>query len=397
MKDVFRCALKSLSRKWGRTILTVCSIAVGVTMVVIVSFISGAGKLVVNNELESMGISGLSVSTNAMAGHTGAEGLTASNLETIRELSGVDTAMPLMIQYSTSVLRDTQSNALICGLDSGAKQVISLKLKHGRLISKSDVRASAMVCVVDETVAKEAYRRGNVTGKSILLQINGMMEEFTIVGVSEAGSSLLQNVVEFIPGMVYIPYTTMQALSGRDNFDQIAVRVGDGADVARTESRILDSLERTTGLSGYYRTDNLAAQRDQLTSLMDVVTLILTAISGISLIVSGLGIMTIMLVSVNERTREIGVKKAIGASRGRVLLEFLSESVIISLLGSGAGILLGGAVSLLGLSLMGVTAPIDLGGLLGLVGFAVVTGAVFGVYPAIKASRLKPVDALRME
>ncbi|MCI8554668.1 MAG: ABC transporter permease, partial [Clostridiales bacterium] len=262
MKEIFFCALKSLSRKRGRTLLTVCSIAVGVTMVVIVSFISGAGKNVVNHELESMGISGLSVSTNAAVSDQAEGGLTASQLETIRSLSDVETAMPLMIHYSTSVLRDTQSSSLICGLDSGARQVISLKLRYGRLISKSDVRSAAMVCVVDETVAKEAYRRSNITGKTILLQINGVMEEFTIVGISEAGSSLLQNVTDLIPGMIYIPYTTLQALSGRDTFDQIAVRVESGADVSRTESRILHTLERSTGLSGYYRTDNLAAQRD---------------------------------------------------------------------------------------------------------------------------------------
>ena len=393
MGEIFRCAMKSLSRKRARTWLTVCSIAVGVTMVVIVSFISSAGKSVVNEELESMGISGLSVS--CAGGQS--QGLSEENLVSIRNLSGVETAMPLMIEYSSSRLRDTVNDTLICGLDSGARQVISLKLKHGRLISRGDVQAGSMVCVVDETVAREAYHRENITGKTIDLKIGGLTESFTIIGVTEAGSSLLQNVVDFIPGMGYIPYTTLQNLTGRDSFDQIAVRVGTAANVERVENNILRTLEGSTGLTGAYRTDNLAAQRDQLTGLMDIVTLVLTVISGISLIVSGLGIMTIMLVSVNERTREIGTKKAIGATRRRILLEFLSEAVMISLGGSLCGIVLGSAISVLGLVLLGVPVPFNWQGMLLLIAFAVMTGAVFGVYPAMKASRLKPVDALRME
>lgn len=391
MGEILRCAIKSLSRKRARTWLTVCSIAVGVTMVVIVSFISSAGKSVVNEELENMGISGLSVSCG-----TGQAGLSEDNLYSIRNLAGVETAMPLMIEYSTSQLRDTSNSTLICGLDSGARQVISLELKHGRLISRGDVQAGAMVCVVDETVALEAYSRENITGKTIDLQIGGMTETFTIIGVTEAGSSLLQNVVDLIPGMVYVPYTTLQNLTGRDSFDQIAVRVGEGADVERVESNILHTLEGSSGTDGY-RTDNLAAQRDQLTGLMDIVTVVLTVISGISLVVSGLGIMTIMLVSVKERTREIGTKKAIGATKKRILMEFLTEAVVISLGGSVCGILLGSAVSAAGLFFLGAPIPFDWQGMLLLIAFSVFTGAVFGVYPAMKAAKLKPVDALRME
>ena len=186
-------------------------------------------------------------------------------------------------------------------------------------------------------------------------------------------------------------------MTGREDFDQIAVRVSAGADVAGEEQRIVSALERTSGLKGFFRTDNLAMQKERLSGLMDIVTLILTAISGISLLVSGLGIMTIMLVSVNERTREIGIKKAIGASRSRILFEFLAEAVIISLLGSVVGILIGSAACAAGMSLMGIAASWDIRGFFILIGFAVAVGGVFGVYPAIKAARMRPVEALRME
>lgn len=389
MRDILQCAWKSLSRKWLRTLLTISGIMVGVVMVVIVSAISTVGKRAVNAELDSMGMNGLSVSMESGA-------LSMENLEVIRRLSGVETAMPLMIEYSTSLLGNVSDSTLICGIDSGARQVISLQLRHGRLITTGDVRAGARVCMLDETVAKAAYGRSNIVGKTIQLSVGGAMEEFTIIGVTETGSSLLQNIVEFIPGMVYIPYTTLQNLTGRDGLNQIAVRISERENVEQAESRIVQALERSSGQSGY-RTDNLAAQKERLGSLMDIVTLILTAISGISLLVSGLGIMTIMLVSVTERTREIGIKKAIGASRRRILMEFLAEAMIISFLGGAFGILLGYGAVTIGMALMGVLPVIEGGTIVFLLLFSMATGVLFGVYPAVKASRLRPVDALRME
>lgn len=389
MGDILSSAFKSLRRKWVHTLLTVSGITVGVIMVVIVSLIGNAGKAVVNQELENMGMSGLSVSTE------NASGLSPDDLSAIRQMRSVEEAMPLMIEFSTSRLGTGVHNAMICGIDAGAHQVISLEKRHGRLISRGDVQSAAAVCVVDETVARDSYGRTNIVGKTLTLQINGLEEPFTIIGVTATGSSLLQNITEFIPGMVYIPYTTMQNLTGRDTFDQIAVRMEPDANLDQTQTTIVSTLERINGQDGTFRTDNLAAQRDRLSGLMDIVSLVLTAISGISLLVSGLGIMTIMLVSVNERTREIGVKKAIGASNSRILFEFLAESVILSLLGSLAGILLGGGGCWIALQAFGVSMSISLSPLLGLIAFSVLLGGTFGVYPAIKAARLRPVDALR--
>ena len=392
MRDVLVCAFKSLSRKWSRTLLTVSGITVGVAMVAIISMIASLGRTAVNAELDSLGVSGLSVST---AGD--GTMLSARDLETIRGLSAVETAMPLLVEFSGSTLRDNTDKSLICGIDAGATQAISLTLKHGRLISRGDVKAQARVCVVDESIALAGYKRGNIVGKSISLNLGGVDEDFEIVGVTETGSSLLQNLTEMIPGMVYIPYTTMQAMTARDGFDQIAVRVKAEADVDTAEIRILESLERSSGNADGYRTDNLAVQKERLGGLMDLVTMLLTAIGGVSLVVSGLGIMTIMLVSVNERTREIGVKKAIGASRGRILFEFLAEAVVISLLGSLIGVAVGGGISWFGMQAFGMSVPFVWTDFALLIAFSVLLGAVFGVYPAVKAARLRPVDALRLE
>ena len=391
--ELWRSAWKNLCRRRARTCLTAGSITVGVVLVTVVASISRAGTQAVSAELDDLGMSGLSVSVRETADET----LGVDCLQAIRAVDGVQTAVPLSIRQANATLRTEQKQVLACGVDGGSVQAISIHLTHGRLLSRGDVVSAAQVCVVEESFAREAYARDNIVGKTLWLSVGGGEYAFEIVGVAEAGSSLLQNLTSYIPGIVLLPYTTLQQLSGREGFDQIAVRAEGSSDMDALGVRITGALERLTGSNDAFKTENLATQKSRLNSLMDIVVLILTVISGISLLVSGLGIMTIMLVSVNERVREIGIKKAIGAPRRRIWMEFLAEAVVLSLLGSAVGILLGVTLSWAGLSLCGAAFSLPVGGLLLLVLFCVAVGAAFGVYPAVKASRLRPVDALRRE
>ncbi|MCI8496892.1 MAG: FtsX-like permease family protein, partial [Clostridiales bacterium] len=317
---------------------------------------------------------------------------------TIRRLSEVEDAAPIMMYYTNAELRENKSGAVLWGVDSGADQVISLKLMYGRLISRADVAEGEKVCMVDQSYAKEAYGRENIVGKEIRILVKGTYQTFRIIGIVEAGSNLLQNVISnYIPSFVYVPYTTLQQLSGQQKLDQIAVRVQSDSDVEAVEAGVIRALNLSNGTTGSYKAENLAQQRDKLTSLLDIVTLILTAIGGISLIVAGLGIMTVMLASVGERTREIGVKKAIGAKRRIILAEFILEALLISLFGSVLGVGTGLLAAYTGGWIFGV--PMNLGAdlILTPVLFAVAVGVLFGAYPAYKAAKLRPVDALRSE
>ena len=387
MGELIKNAWRNLYRKRHRTWLTVISIAVGVLLVSAVAVISTAGRTFVNGELDSMGVGGLSVMAQ-----TGGELISENTLEELRALPCVDTAMPLMVQLGNVATASGSGESALCGIDSGAGQVISLQLRYGRMITPGDVSSSARVCVLDESLAKAVYGRTNVVGKLVTVQYGNRFEELLVVGVSETGSSLLQNLTSMIPGMLYLPYTTHSAITGQSAFDQIAVRVNTSSSVA--EKRIEKLLDRLHEGSSPFRTDDLAVQKERLEGLVDKVVLVLTVISGISLVVSGFGIVTSMLSAVSERTREIGIKKAIGATNRRILAEFLTESIMISAAGAVVGMLPSIVLAVV-LRLIGFSDGISPWVFVFLLGFCLLVGGVFGAYPAYKASRLQPVEALR--
>jgi len=394
MFEFFWLALRNLFRKGLRTSLTILGISIGVASVVIIGTIGRAGTGAVNGELDSLGISGISVSSNVNC----TVPLSKDDLEIIRKLPNVENAMPITTDTSLASAKGETISALLWGIDSGAKQVISIEIKYGRSITASDVNSNANVCLVDENVAKNLYQRENVVGKTISLLVGGVFDEYEIIGVTKQGSGILQSLMgDFIPCFVYIPYTTKQNIEGTTSITQIAVKLSDSKDVNSVSKNISEALDRNKGVKNSVKTDNLVKQRDRLGNLLNIIAIVLSAIGAISLLVAGLGVMTVMLVSVNERTREIGIKKAIGAKAKNILAEFLFEALTISFIGSIIGIIIGVGVSFIATAVFNIEAPPSIIQILYSVLVAVLTGVIFGVYPAIKASKLKPVDALRQE
>lgn len=389
MSGIWQSAWIALGRKRLRSLLTVSSIAIGTTMVVLVLCIGRIGTVAIGNELASMGMDGLSVSAE--------HGLGVRELAAIRNLDSVRRAMPLSLQFASAMASGQPFSVVGCGIDSGADQVISLELLHGRMLSQADVAARSAVCVVDEALAWEAYGRTNIVGERMTLLFPKASTEVTVIGVSATGSSLLQNVTTLIPYMVYLPYTTQQLITETQGFDQIAVRLSEGAVAEETEQEIHRLFQRVGEDVEGLTTENLASQRQRLEKVMDIVSLALVALGGVSLLVSGFGILTVMLSSVNERTREIGIKKAIGATRTRIMLEFLAGALLLGALGALAGLLLGCSAVILGCILLGYTIALPVGALAGVVALTLLLSMLFGAYPAYHASGLHPVEALRYE
>ena len=383
--------LKGLFSKKGRTFLTLCGIAVGVASVVVINSISECGKNALTSEIDGLGIGGITVSLKKQSAR-----LSENELDSIRELSYVDHAMPVMFEATEAYMRDRKSSIYLWGIDKTAKDVISLELIEGRFLNSGDISSHAKNCMVDRNFAENFWHTDNVVGKKMLINSGGSGSEYEIVGVVKTGSSILQNIMgSYIPNFVYIPYTTMENNIGTTNFSQIAVKVQDNYSEETAGKNIIKTIERNTNIKGAYSFTNMAQQKENVTNILNIFSGILTAVGLVSLFVAGLSIMNVMLSAVTERTREIGIKKALGASRRVIVTEFLTEAVILTVIGAVVGIVTGIAISWAGVSALGLTLALQADKIIEIMLFSVAVGAVFGIYPAFRAASLKPVEALR--
>ncbi len=369
-------------------------IAVGVFAVVLISTVGAAGTAEVSSTLLTMGVDTLLVQA---ADSTVSATLTDNDVKETAKIEGVSDVMPLMASVTEAKMIDRRLDAYVWGVDKSADKLISLEAAHGRLINNSDTAARAKVCVIDEAFALESYGRSNIVGKKLKMFLGGKYHEFEIVGIAKSGLSSLQNMLSNImPNFMYVPITTMQSLCGRTSYDKLAVKLSDPDADAAIVRRVTDRLDELHECKDGYKCNNLLSQKGQLDEILSIVTTALSLVAGISLVVSGISVMTTMMMSVGERTREIGIKKAIGAKRRDICAEFLSESVIMTLIGSAAGIALGLSVSFAGCAIAGAPFVVNVKSLLISAGAAAAIGALFGAYPAVKAAGMKPAEALRM-
>lgn len=383
--------LINIFRAKVRSVLTIAGIAVGVFSVTLISTVGAVGTEQVSSTLITMGVDTLLVQA---ASNSVSVTLTDEDVSEVRKIDGVTDVMPLMASITEAKMINRRVDCYVWGVDKSADKLISLQAKHGRLITNSDSAALSKVCVIDEQFAEEVYGRSNVVGKKLRMFLGGKYHEFTIIGIAQSGLSSLQGMLSNImPGFMYIPITTMQHLCGRTTYDKIAVKVS-GDDFS--PKTVTDALDRKNGHVDGYMCNNLLSQKSQLDDIMSIVTTALSMTAGISLVVSGISVMTAMMMSVSERTREIGVKKAIGARKRDILGEFLAESVLLTLLGSAVGIIAGLAISFAGCVILGVPFSVNVGSLIISAVVTALLGAVFGAYPAAKAAKLSPADALRM-
>ena len=242
------------------------------------------------------------------------------------------------------------------------------------------------------------FGKDNAVGHMITLTIKGNTQDFKIAGVIKTGSGLLQSAMgSYVPNFIYVPYTTVQHLTGAASYNQIITKADSCTDLSvlsRAIEKKLTALNSESKES--YKITNLAKQKESLTNILSIVTSILSAVSAVSLIVAGLSIMTVMLVSVGERKREIGIKKAIGAGRAVIVREFLSEALILSFTGCILGAVMSFFMVLAGGMLMNNSSlSADLKTVIVTCIISLLSGVVFGVYPALKASKLNPANSLR--
>ena len=393
--DSFVCSLRNLGRKRFRSFLTIASIAIGVASVVLIGSIGEIGKQTISDELNSLGLGSLTVSADQKFTR---QKMDQRDLELIRNLPTVKSATPVVVDFSSIRMRGLVANAMLRGVDCEGDQVISLKPQHGRLLNEADIAGASDVCVIDANVAQMFYKRDNIVGKYLDAMIGGSYVRLEIIGVAASGGNILQTMVgDVIPSFAYVPYTTIQRYTGDQAFEQIAVTLHDDSNSDAVAEQLTASVNRLHNINRGFKAENISKQKDTLNNLLGIVTIVLSSIAAVSLVVAGLGIMTVMTVSVNERTREIGIKKSLGATRGTILLEFLIEAFTISLIGSMVGVGAGLFVVWFGCILLHIPVSVDPR----LIAIAIILtggiGMIFGVYPATVAARMRPVDALRTD
>ncbi|MGN1339692.1 MAG: ABC transporter permease [Oscillospiraceae bacterium] len=384
----------NIFRSRTRSLLTMAGIAVGVFSVVLVSTVGTVGTAEVSSTLVTMGVDTLLVQA---ADNSVSVKLTDGDADTVRRVDGVDDVMPLMASMTEAKMIGRRLDCYVWGVDKSADRLISLEAEHGRLINNSDSAAGLKVCVIDEQFARQSYGRSNIVGKKLSLFLGGRYHEFEIIGVAKSGLSSLQGMLSNImPGFMYIPIETMQQLCGRTTYDKLAVKLNDMDTDVQVVEAVKNALNQTNGTTDAYIVNNLLSQKGQLEDILGIVTTALSLVAGISLAVSGISVMTTMLMSVSERTREIGIKKSIGATNSVICMEFLSESVLLTMLGSGVGIAAGLLLSWIGCIIAGLAFSVNAAFIIAAALASGITGALFGAYPAYKAASLNPVEALRM-
>lgn len=378
----------------GRTMLIAISIAIGVVSVLMISIISDNGVVLINAELDSLGVSGVTLSRPEA---DLSEYFTNAELEKIKQEVYVDSATPMLM--ATGYLKDLPiEQAMICGIDETAKSVISVETVAGERIDRGDIVGKRQVCQIDEKTAKQLYGDRDPLGCEIDIFLGGSVKRFTVVGVVAASSNILQTSVgDLIPDLIYVPYTTLQAQMGSERIDRIAVNFQSEYDNEVCIRQLTDLMDDKDIYSATIQIEDLNQQRDGLNGILSIITTVMRLIGGVSLIVSGLGIMTVMLISVSEKTKEIGIKKSIGAKKRDIIFEFLFESSLISLIGCAIGIFITLGLVLLARWLLPMEITVAPATILLTVVVSLLCGIVFGVYPAIKAANLKPITALRTE
>ena len=401
-KESFLMAWASLIANKMRSILTMLGIIIGVAAVIALVSIGNGVKQQVSDSISSLGSNLLMV----MPGAPRTPGVrpTASSQRSLKEgdykaiakLDGVAAASPFTSNSYVAIYQSNNWTTTVSGVSPSLQTINNLTMKDGRFITEKNVQNRERVAVVGSTIVKNLFGNEDPVGKDIRVK----NIPFKIIGVLE--SKGYSSMGEDQDDVVYIPYTTaMERVQGVDYLRMVYVSANDDNGINRLQADIENLLRVRHNIKDSNLDDfnirNMQSIMETMQQTTSTLTLFLGAVAAISLVVGGIGIMNIMLVSVTERTREIGIRKALGATYNVIVTQFLIEAVVISLMGGIIGIIFGIGASQLISKFSGMSTVLSIPTIFLSFGFSIAIGLVFGVYPARKAARLNPIDALHYE
>jgi putative ABC transport system permease protein len=399
IREALRFSYQSLKANKVRTLLTALGLVIGNASVILVVTISLTSRDYILDQIRGIG-SNL-VYANYEAGSQTATQVEAdfvklADVEAVRrQLAGrINAATGVMTNYDRMLIGGREQDIAVLGSDDQYKTVRNLVITAGRFMDANDVAMRNKVAMLTEELAKRLY--GSLPAAiGQVLKLHGL--QFTVIGTFKEKTSSF-GMSELTSETVLIPISVLRYFTSSERIDPLYVQVTDANDVPAVTREVRQIIEGRHRPGARYRVENLSAILEAAQNIATILTIVLIMVSAIALIISGIGIMNIMLVTVTERTREIGVRMAIGASRRWVLQQFLLEAVLISVGGGIAGILAGISLPL---SVHFFTdqfaIPISMWSVVIAFAVSALVGLVFGLLPASRASRLNPTDALRYE
>ncbi len=394
IRQSIQMSLQNIKSNKMRTFLTTLGIIIGVTAVIaLITIVDGVIGSVMG-QFSSLGAGTLSVS---ITGSSLKKGLTESDLDSIEQLDNVSGISP-SVSITTTAARPGKLLEQVSVQGKNDSYFLNNDLiSYGRGITRQDVENESYVCIIDQDLADNLFAGEDPLGSQLI--VGGI--RYTVIGLQGEDSNLMASMAGMggtMDGTVTLPYTNALKLSGNSSITSLDVYV---ADTDRTqelqeavESVLYKAFNENEDCYNVFSMDSLL---DTMESMMSMMTYMLTGIASIALLVGGIGIMNMMLVSVTERTKEIGLRKAMGATPERIQLQFLLESIVLSLIGGLIGVALGLLISYAAANLLGTDFVISASAVTLGVGFSAAVGIIFGWAPARKASRLNPIDALRSE
>ena len=389
--ETVRQAFQNIWSNKFRTFLTMLGIIIGVMAVIVIVGLGNGMTQSIKDSFSDMGTDLLSVQVMGY----GARSVSVDSVYDIVESHPdiFESVSPTgSVSGTVKVGTDSYSNTTVKGVSEVYFDMLGYTIDEGRLLNYVDLENNQKVCVVGAYLNRVAYG-GNALGQTIKIGT----AKYTIVGVLEAKVTDLEDQEGSNDDMIFVPYTTAMRANHSSTVSSYSVAIADENKLSEGKTILEDALQELLHSDSGYMVTSLSEMLDTMTSMVNMVVTILTAIAAISLLVGGIGIMNIMLVSVTERTREIGVRLAIGATAREVLMQFLIEAVVLGCMGGVIGILLATGSSYLITGWMDV--PYTFDPMINIVSFAfaALTGVIFGYFPARRAARLDPIEAVRHE
>ncbi len=396
----FKMALDSIIANKMRSFLTMLGIIIGISSVIAIVSLGQGGQKTITSEFEKIGSSSVTISVRSANAST-SDYITEEDVSQIKErLPMVKYATPVLQKRGNIVSEKASKSVVLIGGSEDLKQLQNIEMLYGRYYNASETLEGKAVAIIDQVSAKALFGYEDAVGKVVTVGPKTGTKKATIIGISKSQFDTFGMSDENMPVMAYVPTRFVMQLFPNDTLiSSVMITSDDKKNIEAAGITTIKLLENRHGNREreIYKAENVLKQLDQVNKVLGIFTAFIGAVAAISLIVGGIGVMNIMLVSVTERTREIGIRKAIGATTKTILLQFLTESVIITLIGGIIGMILGIALAYGLGTFANITPVVSPMVIVGTIIFSSAVGIFFGIYPAKKAADLDPIEALRYE